>query len=149
MSSPRRLPVGTRLLLLVSAALLGIAALTAVFLVTERTLIQQERENAVRQTVEAAHGIVTYFENQARQGQLSTEAAKQHALASVQGLRYSGKEYFWVQDSAGIMLMHPIQAKLNGTNMASFKATRRLQAEHPIEEVGGKLRAMMPWLNKK
>lgn len=34
-------------------------------------------------------------------------------------------------------------------NMASFKATRRLQAEHPIEEVGGKLRAMMPWLNKK
>ena len=121
MSSPRRLPVGTRLLLLVSAALLGIAALTAVFLVTERALIQQERENAVRQTVEAAHGIVTYFENQARQGQLSTEAAKQHALASVQGLRYSGKEYFWVQDSAGIMLMHPIQAKLNGTNMASFK----------------------------
>lgn len=34
MSSPRRLPVGTRLLLLVSAALLGIAALTAVFLLT-------------------------------------------------------------------------------------------------------------------
>ncbi len=121
MSSPRRLPVGTRLLLLVSAALLGIAALTAVFLVTERALIQQERENAVRQTVEAAHGIVTYFENQARQGQLSTEAAKQHALASVQGLRYSGKEYFWVQDSAGVMLMHPIQAKLNGTNMAGYK----------------------------
>ena len=46
MSSPRRLPVGTRLLLLVSAALLGIAALTAVFLVTERALIQQERNMA-------------------------------------------------------------------------------------------------------
>lgn len=30
-----------------------------------------------------------------------------------------------------------------------FKATRRLQAEHPVEEVGARLRAMMPWLQKK
>ncbi len=30
-----------------------------------------------------------------------------------------------------------------------FKATRRLEAEHQIEEVGKKLRGMMPWLNKK
>ena len=37
----------------------------------------------------------------------------------------------------------------NQANMASFKATRRLQAEHPIEKVGGELRAMMPWLHKK
>ncbi len=30
----------------------------------------------------------------------------------------------------------------------SFKATRRRQAEHGIEEVGAKLRAMMPWIAK-
>jgi ketol-acid reductoisomerase len=30
----------------------------------------------------------------------------------------------------------------------SFKATRRIQAEHPIEAVGEKLRAMMPWIGK-
>ena len=28
----------------------------------------------------------------------------------------------------------------------SFKAMRRRSAEHPIEDVGGKLRAMMPWI---
>jgi ketol-acid reductoisomerase len=28
----------------------------------------------------------------------------------------------------------------------SFKAMRRRNAEHPIEEVGAKLRAMMPWI---
>ena len=37
----------------------------------------------------------------------------------------------------------------NQANMASFKATRRLQNEHPIEKVGTELRAMMPWLQKK
>lgn len=30
----------------------------------------------------------------------------------------------------------------------SFKATRRRNAEHPIEEVGERLRAMMPWIGK-
>jgi len=27
-----------------------------------------------------------------------------------------------------------------------FNALRRMDAEHPIEEVGGELRQMMPWL---
>lgn len=30
----------------------------------------------------------------------------------------------------------------------SFKATRRMKAEHQIEEVGQRLRAMMPWIGK-
>jgi ketol-acid reductoisomerase len=36
----------------------------------------------------------------------------------------------------------------NKAGQASFKATRRRQAEHPIEEIGAKLRAMMPWIAK-
>ena len=34
----------------------------------------------------------------------------------------------------------------NKVNQASFKAMRRQLAEHPIEQVGEKLRAMMPWI---
>jgi ketol-acid reductoisomerase len=36
----------------------------------------------------------------------------------------------------------------NKVNQASFKATRRINAAHPIEEIGEKLRAMMPWIAK-
>ncbi len=36
----------------------------------------------------------------------------------------------------------------NAAGKPSFKATRRLQAEHPIEAVGEKLRGMMPWIGK-
>ncbi len=36
----------------------------------------------------------------------------------------------------------------NKVDQTSFKATRRRAAEHPIEEVGEKLRAMMPWLSE-
>jgi ketol-acid reductoisomerase len=37
----------------------------------------------------------------------------------------------------------------NKANAASFKATRRAEREHPIEEVGRKLRRLMPWINAK
>lgn len=36
----------------------------------------------------------------------------------------------------------------NQVGQPSFKATRRRNAEHQIEEVGGRLRAMMPWITK-
>ncbi len=36
----------------------------------------------------------------------------------------------------------------NAAGQPSFKAMRRRGAEHPIEEVGEKLRAMMPWIAK-
>ncbi|MEN8197759.1 MAG: ketol-acid reductoisomerase [Pseudomonadota bacterium] len=36
----------------------------------------------------------------------------------------------------------------NEAGQASFKATRRNSSAHPIEEVGAKLRAMMPWITE-
>ena len=37
----------------------------------------------------------------------------------------------------------------NRVNQTSFKAARRRNDAHPIEEVGEKLRAMMPWISEK
>ena len=36
----------------------------------------------------------------------------------------------------------------NRVGQTQFKTMRRLEAEHPIEEVGARLRAMMPWLSE-
>ncbi len=37
----------------------------------------------------------------------------------------------------------------NKAGQPSFKAMRRRAAGHPIEEVGEKLRGMMPWITEK
>ena len=37
----------------------------------------------------------------------------------------------------------------NAASQTSFKAMRRRSAEHSIEEVGGRLRAMMPWIKER
>jgi ketol-acid reductoisomerase len=36
----------------------------------------------------------------------------------------------------------------NKVNQSSFRAIRRRNSEHQIEQVGAKLRAMMPWIGK-
>jgi len=37
----------------------------------------------------------------------------------------------------------------NKVNQASFKAMRKKMSEHPIEEIGVKLRGMMPWIKER
>jgi ketol-acid reductoisomerase len=37
----------------------------------------------------------------------------------------------------------------NKVNQTSFKATRAKLAEHSIEQVGAKLREMMPWIKQR
>ncbi|MCX7252681.1 MAG: cache domain-containing protein, partial [Burkholderiales bacterium] len=110
--------VSVRLTLLIVSALLGMAALAAVFLFTERQLILDERRSSVQQSVETATGIAAYFEALERQGGLSREQAQQQAKAAIKDLRYGQGDYFWVQDLQGQMLMHPIQPKLDGKNMS-------------------------------
>ncbi|WP_374031050.1 cache domain-containing protein [Bdellovibrio bacteriovorus] len=36
-------------------------------------------------------------------------------------LRYSGNEYFWINDLHPTMLMHPIKPELNGKDLSGFK----------------------------
>jgi ketol-acid reductoisomerase len=37
----------------------------------------------------------------------------------------------------------------NKVNQTSFKAMRAKLAQHPVEQIGEKLRAMMPWIKAK
>jgi len=37
----------------------------------------------------------------------------------------------------------------NKVNQVSFKAMRKKMSEHPIEEIGAKLRGMMPWIKER
>ena len=61
MAKLNAMTVAERLGLLIGSGMLGIVLLVAVFLVTERRLIADERQHKVRQTVEVAHGLVSRF----------------------------------------------------------------------------------------
>ncbi|MCF8168497.1 MAG: cache domain-containing protein [Rhodoferax sp.] len=115
------LSVARRLGLLTLSAVVGILILVAVFLFSERTLIMEERQNGVRQTVEAAHSVLLHYQKLATDGKISEAEAKQRAMSEIKELRYSAVEYFWINDMHPKMVMHPIKPELDGRDLSDFK----------------------------
>jgi methyl-accepting chemotaxis protein len=110
-----------RLALQTFSAVLGVLLVAGFLLFSERALIMNERQLAVRQAVEAAHGVVAHFHSQVAGGKLAEEEAKKAALATVKTLRYSGNEYFWINDNTPVMVMHPMKPELDGKPLAGSK----------------------------
>jgi methyl-accepting chemotaxis protein len=113
--------VSKRLAILVASAVAGLAVLLAIFLTSEKALVLKERQNGVRQTVETAHGLAVHFHAQVQQGKMPEEQAKASALAAIRSLRYSGSEYFWINDMQPVMVMHPIKPDLEGKDLSQNK----------------------------
>src|SRR3990167_6714423 len=116
-----RFSVSRRLGMLVVSAVMGMVVLIGVFMVSERALILQERQASVRQAVETAHGVIAHFHEQASKGALTEDEAKQRAIAAVRPLRYSGNEYFWINDMHPKVVMHPIVPDLEGKDQSQRK----------------------------
>ncbi len=54
----------------------------------------------------------------------SGDKSKRDALEEVSHMRYGGGNYFWVNDSNNIMLLHPLKPSLEGTDAAVLKDTK-------------------------
>jgi methyl-accepting chemotaxis protein len=114
----KSLSIAKKLAVPIVSAIIGVAILTALFLVSERALILNERKTSVQQAVEAAHGVLVYYGNQASTGALPQAEAQKRAMETIKGMRYSGNEYFWINDMRPVMIMHPIRPELDNKDLS-------------------------------
>jgi methyl-accepting chemotaxis protein len=102
-----------------------VVALTILFsalLINSKSQMLEDRQAKVRNLVEATIGILTYYEKQARDGQMSVDDAKKNAAATIASMRYDKVEYFWIHDLRdATMIMHPIKPDLIGKNLDQLK----------------------------
>ncbi|MDP9902336.1 methyl-accepting chemotaxis protein [Variovorax ginsengisoli] len=112
------LSIAKKLGILTVSAIVGVLALTAVFLVSERQMILDERQASVRQVVEVAHGVVTYYHGLASKGAMSEVEARQQAMQALKAMRYSGSEYVWINDMTPRMVMHPVNPALDNKDLS-------------------------------
>ncbi|WP_026076213.1 cache domain-containing protein, partial [Noviherbaspirillum massiliense] len=115
------LSVGTKLWMVVACAAIGIALLTVISLLSEKSLLLEERKAGVRQAVETAYGILGRYQNLAAQGKMPESEAKQAAADEVRALRYSGSEYFFIIDKDLRAVMHPIKPEMEGRDVSDIK----------------------------
>jgi methyl-accepting chemotaxis protein len=101
---------------------------TVVLLLTASYLLWQQylggydaRKQAIRQNVEVAASIVDWAYQQEKSGKLDREQAQATAIKAVNDARYSGKEYFWINDMDVKLITHPFRPDLNGKDVSTVK----------------------------
>ncbi len=112
------LSIHARLIAVVVVLAAGLAALAVVAAGQIQSRIMTERQVATKNVVEAALGVVDHYGRLADTGRMSEREAQDAAVEAVAGLRYSGEEYFWINDMHPTMLMHPFKPELDGTDLS-------------------------------
>lgn len=117
----RKYPVRTRLWLILTVAALMLLAFGALTLRASYEHLYQGKAEKTQHVVETALGVFTHFQALEAGGTLSREAAQQGALAVLKALRYGRNDYLWVNDLQPRMVMHPMNPKLDGQDLSTYK----------------------------
>jgi methyl-accepting chemotaxis protein len=117
----RQLRFGAKALLVSLALVLPLLALQGWQLLGHYDRTLRAREDATRQHVEVAQGVIAWAHEQEKSGKATREEAQRMALAAVRGMRYDANEYFWINDMTPVMLMHPMKPELEGKELSGMK----------------------------
>ncbi|MEW5729955.1 MAG: methyl-accepting chemotaxis protein [Pseudomonadota bacterium] len=109
--------ISRRLWLIGGLPLIGLALVFIYDAIQLKDELTKARERKLRNVVEAAHGVLAHFADQAAKGTLSEPDAKAVAMATIKRMRYDEVEYLWINDRATPfphMVMHPTVPALDG-----------------------------------
>ena len=120
----KNIRISTRIYLLTAMALFFMA--TAMIYKTQvaNDEVSEERRQMLRNVTESAISVIASYEKLARDGALSEEDAKTRAIADVMAMRFGEGGYFFINSFDGMMVAHPLNAKLIGTDVRGLKDTQ-------------------------
>ncbi len=83
-------------------------------------LLSDKREK-LQNIVEIASSLVAGYINLEKKGILSKEEAQKRAKADINVIRYSGKEYIFINNSKAFAVLNPVKPEFNGKDFSNFK----------------------------
>ncbi|MBE0531241.1 MAG: cache domain-containing protein, partial [Rhodospirillales bacterium] len=111
-----KLKIGSRLLLIVAGTIVGIAGVGSYSLTEIRAYLFEDRQIKTQHVVETAFGALEYYAGEEKAGRMGRADAQEMAKKVIAAMRYGNNEYFWITNFDGVIAMHPINAKLIGTD---------------------------------
>jgi methyl-accepting chemotaxis protein len=109
--------IGRRVYLIVLIMALGVVGILLIAAQQAEEALWTAKGTETRHLVETAHSLIADYQRHAALGEMTETTAQQQALATLSRLRYENDQYFWVNDMAGTMLMHPTSPQLDGTSV--------------------------------
>ena len=116
-----RLSLGAKAALATSVLLLPLLALLLWQSWIQYTRDMDAAQQAVKHHVEVAHKVLVWAQGLEKSGAVSRDDAQRLAKSAVGQLRYGNNDYFWINDMAAAMVMHPIKPELNGKDLSGYK----------------------------
>ncbi len=113
--------ITTRLFSLIALAVVGTLLVAGLNLYHSRDQVYAQKHNELKHLAESAAAVLASYHARAESGELSEEDAKARALEAISGMRYNETDYFWVNDMAQVMIMHPIKPELNGKDLSDLQ----------------------------
>lgn len=105
---------------LITLALIASGVLFYVMPLFEQKLIE-EKKVATKKVVDVGFALMAEYDARFRKGEFTLQEAQKRAVGRIRQLRYEEKEYFWINDTAPRMIMHPYKPELEGTDLSGFK----------------------------
>ncbi|NBC33459.1 MAG: chemotaxis protein [Alphaproteobacteria bacterium] len=116
-----RAPLSRKLMLIMVAALIGMAAIGWAGLRTLEHNLILDRQSETRNLVSAAVDAVEALYVQAETGALTEDSAQTLARDVIRTMAYGDGDYFFVVDQAGTMLAHGANADLEGRDVTGLE----------------------------
>jgi methyl-accepting chemotaxis protein len=85
---------------------------------------REARVRALKPVVDTAFGLLETYAAKERAGELTREQAQARARELLEGLRHDGTEYFWVNDEAARLVMHPFLPAMVGKDLSGYRDPR-------------------------
>ena len=121
MKTLRSMSISRRLWLILLVAVAMLVVLGLVMLRQIHGDLYRAKAEKTEHVVQAAAGVLAYYQGLEAAGTLSRDAAQQQALQVVSSLRYDVQDYFWINDLGPRMIMHPVNPKLDGQDLSAIR----------------------------
>jgi len=122
------------------AVTLFVVAFFGVLLPSAQQGLMEQKKAAIADLTRTGRDILSYYAGQVKVGALSEAAAKEYAVSQIRALRYGpeGKDYFWINDTQPVMVMHPYRPDLEGHDLSAFSDPKGKRLFKEFVDVAGR-----------
>lgn len=86
-----------------------------------KSSLLEQKYKKTQNIVEVAYEIIKHNFNLIKTAGISTKEAQKLAKNAINSIRYDKTNYYWINDYAATMVMHPIKPALIGKDLSQFK----------------------------
>ncbi|UTW48659.1 methyl-accepting chemotaxis protein [Bacterioplanoides sp. SCSIO 12839] len=116
----RSFSIRVRLGLSLATSVLCILAVQMIDISNNNDRLLEARQHTVQQQVESSYSLIQHFYKLEQQGMPRLEAQRL-AKDAIRELRYGNNDYFWINDSTPVVVVHGVKPSLEGKNVNNIQ----------------------------